>query len=461
MHELKQRNKTKENMHSVVSSVSLGDHPTVLNNKLILIATIGLFKTCVGTAVLSMPKAISNSGLVIFPILLFGFSVGAHYGCWLVAKTLDIIGRDDMDPAKVGEFSGGKYGKWFALTMCVLDPWGSTIAFFSTLADIIRPLLEEHHLFGEGTIWTSHGTVILALAVAVFPLMLSTKISEISWVNTLGVISLLAFTIGVLVNTIQHNIGLSGAPLGSADTNAVVALTVIAFAYDGGQLNVFPYYRDLPSPASGFKGDKLALISGLANYAGACCYFLVAILAYSTYRDDTKDDVLNNFGNSSFIYVTIKITFAISLLLTIPLTLFECTAVLREHVFSENKWTNIALNLALIGTAAIIASFVPSMYSAFAYVGATTATAWTMILPPLWFIFTVKEAYREGGINDGNEEEDELTEGGESNIQEETPLFVKNPSLPPKPSKIQLGCAWVFMITGCCAVPFFIYSTAI
>eukprot|EP01059_Diplonema_ambulator_P031487 TRINITY_DN578_c0_g2_i1.p1 TRINITY_DN578_c0_g2~~TRINITY_DN578_c0_g2_i1.p1 ORF type:complete len:455 (+),score=70.84 TRINITY_DN578_c0_g2_i1:48-1412(+) len=453
---------TQNDVQDSSSSSGTTTSQKVFTTKLIAATTIGLYKTAVGTGVLSVPKALANSGLVMFPLLLGGFSVLAHYGCWLVAKTLDIIGQKDMDPAKVGEYAGGKAGKYLTVLLCLLDPWGSTVAFFSTLSDIIRPILETHTLFGEGTVWTSHGFVVMCLAALVFPLMLSTKISEINWVNTLGVVSLIAFTVGLLVNMVQHNKGLSGAPLGEASNDAVVALSVVAFAYDGCQLNVFPFYRDLPEVGEGeWKGDKMAMICGLANYSGALSYFLVAMLGYATYRDDTDDDILNNFGNSSPVYVTIKVTFAVSLLLTIPLTLFECAAVLREHVFGDSRARNIALNFALIASAAFIASFVPNMYAAFSYVGATTATAWTTILPPMWYIFTVKRAYKAVDEEDDDEEASRSSIGINADPEELADLLHKNRNLPPKPSNLQLTCAWVFMICGCCAVPFFLYSTAV
>ena len=428
---------------SVVSSEAGG-----LTNRKIFLSTVGFYKTAVGTAVLSVPKAMANTGTVLFPFLLFGFAFVAQFGCYLVARTLDRINEREMDPATVGEYCLGKFGYWLAVILCLLDPWGSTITFFSMISDILHSMLKD--ISGKHTDFIAEkGFVIACLAVLVFPLMLYEKITHMDWVNILGCVALVAFVIGIVVNTAEHGQGLSGAPKGEMDKDAVVALTVIAFAFDGCQVNFFPYYRNLPAPLNGEKKGKiLSMMTTFANFGGAASYLAVAYLAYSCYRDETDDDLLNNFDNSSPVYVIIKLTFAISLLFTIPITLFECTSVLTKNVFdTDSRKVNAALNFGLIATAALIASYVKSVYSAFGYVGATTATAWTMVLPPLFYIFTVRRQANEAKQLSLINQED----------VESQPLITDDDNS--EPIIVQI-LAWIMLITGCACVPFFVYVTA-
>eukprot|EP01064_Diplonema_japonicum_P013902 TRINITY_DN2143_c0_g1_i1.p1 TRINITY_DN2143_c0_g1~~TRINITY_DN2143_c0_g1_i1.p1 ORF type:complete len:455 (+),score=57.33 TRINITY_DN2143_c0_g1_i1:68-1366(+) len=420
------------------------------------VAVMGLFKTAVGTGVLSMPKALESTGVVLFPLLMLGFCLISQYGCLLVAKTLDMmasIGYTNMDPLKVAEFSvGEKWGKWTTLAIVFLDPWGSTAAFFITTADILLPIFRAFSTTGEDPF--SQSTVIWVLAILVFPLMLYKDINEIAWVNLLGIATLVAFAFGVLINLLTHYEGLEGAVLGEAGPSAVVALTVIAFAYDGCQMNIFPYYRDLPpvKPGSGCtKGEAVTRIAGIANFGASLCYMLNAYMAFATYRGQIQNDVMNNFSNSVF-FLTLKLVFAFTLLLTIPITLFECGNVLREHVVGDSGLTNIILNVALIGSAAGVGIYIPSMYKAFAYVGATTATLWTMVLPPLWFINTTNKIYPRVSWKQLNTED-----------CEDQPLNKKaeREKLPPPPSNAELHAAGIFMYAGCFAMPMFVYITSL
>ncbi|KAJ9447514.1 Vacuolar amino acid transporter 2 [Diplonema papillatum] len=347
----------------------LSEFERTIDKRTLAVVTIGLFKTCVGTTILSMPKALANTGLVVFPLLLFGFGLVAHYSCSLVARSIDIMGGGKhIDPCKVGAYGLGDTGKWITLGLTLLDSWGSCIAFLSTLADILRPLLEEESVLGAGSVWTSQWVVVMSCTALVFPLLLHTKIAGLAWINILGIVALLAFVLGVFVEAVKNNQGLAGAPTGKLDTDCVVALTVVAFAYDGAQINVFPFYRGMPPVAKGStrtKGYFVSLCCGMAVALSAGAYLCVAFLGFSTYRGDTKSDVLDNIDNTNLMYVCIKIFFAISLLFTVPLTLFECAEVLRQHVFGEGSCVNLFLNVGLIGSAALVASFVPRCASSF------------------------------------------------------------------------------------------------
>ena len=346
-----------------------------LTRKAFIITTIGLYKTAVGSGVLSMPKALSSTGIVMFAVLLVVFSALSSYSCSLVAKTLDLIDCRDVDPAKIGEFSLGKKGKYLTLVLAFLDPWGSCMAFFSTLADTLRPMLEEKSVLGDDSFWTKDAIVVAILAVSIFPLTLTTRITEIGWVNVFGTVALVAFVFAVLVNTIQHGQSLSGTKLASVSTDSIVALTVISFAFDGCQMNVFPFYRDLPNTdADEPKSRTMIKMTWIANSLAAFSYLFVAILGFSSYKDDTKNNILKNLDNSG-VDVTIKLALSLSMLLSIPITLFECSNVFREvwknmlfgeekknvphytqHVVGkDNKVTNLLLNLALVGSSAVLA----------------------------------------------------------------------------------------------------------
>ena len=308
---------------------SISEGTLMVSKKAFLVTMIGLYKTCVGTGVLSMPKALESTGVGMFAILLFGFSAISTYSCSLVAKTLDIINCADADPARIGEFALGKFGKWSAIALCFLDPWLSTVAFFSTLADTIRPMLSEKSVFGDDSFFSKDGTIVFVLAVLIYPLMLSTKVAELGWINILGVVALISFAVALGENAIAEDKGLSELKAFKS-SQALVALAVIGFAYDGCQMNVFPFYRGLPQPDRLSKSTVLIRMCTASNTLGAFTYFAIALMGYSSYQGDTDKNLLNNFPDHSAIYVTIKIALASSILLSIPITLFECSNVLRE-----------------------------------------------------------------------------------------------------------------------------------
>eukprot|EP01063_Lacrimia_lanifica_P007559 TRINITY_DN14844_c0_g1_i1.p1 TRINITY_DN14844_c0_g1~~TRINITY_DN14844_c0_g1_i1.p1 ORF type:complete len:448 (+),score=162.54 TRINITY_DN14844_c0_g1_i1:48-1391(+) len=420
-----------------------------------LLTAVGLFKSLMGTGLLSMPKAMHDTGVLLFPVLLMSFSALAQIGCVLITRTIEMVGDADTDPGRLGAFACGAFGKWLAIGASVLDSWGAAVAFLRTVYDTALPMLEDaagvdEHGNGNATdggevpSWMKPTPVICALTLAVFPMTLFTQIKFLDWVNSLGSVSLFACLLALFVHAAGHHPSLHGVPAARVNDDALLALSVLSFTYDGLQLTCFPFYRDLPPPKDGqSRSGALARICVAANLMGALFNFVIAIVAFATFRDGIKDNVLNNLPSAgSPLIATVKVSFAVCVLLTIPVTVFEAVHLIREHVLGGKNtlvW-NLVVSGIMMGSAALAASLVPNIYQAFAYVGATSSLCWTVIIPPLFFIKSVEKLYPSG--------------------EEGTALVEPGRTLPPKPSKCAIYGSWVMLILGALSIPLFVYIAA-
>ena len=306
------------------------------------------------------------------------------------------------------------------------------------------------------------------------------------------------------------------------DANAVVAIPIIAFSYDC-QANVFGSYRDI-SGVVGDKSGKLIVASAWANGAAAVSYIALAFCGYIAFTTSVDQNVMKNFDSSTLLDI-IKIFFALSVLLSFPVILIECSTIVREHVvipqvikflkrcnllgysndapgqirspspeedetderdrmlrkgvnhrdgdalsavpaLEEGKvetFIGAMTSVFILGSAAVMAAAVPSMYDAFTYVGATTATMNTAVLPPLFYLMTVKKLHPQFSIFGTWSETGGLLKRASSEgiarqyIEDEASNLLM---VPAPPSPIAQWCAFLFLICGIIAIPTLIYVVA-
>ena len=271
------------------SSRLLGETPSFVGvpeqgNRGVASVAIILFKTITGAGSLAMPKAMNDSGVVLFPIAVIVISLMSHYGCYLLSKSLDIVGREDVDVAGLGSHCLGKFGFFYAMAICFFDSWGAALGSLRMIADLVQPILKGRiHELNHSTL-ASEWFIIIVLSIMVFPMMLYRNITQLGWINVLGVLAMMVFVVCIFIKVIYESgvcftanfsvtiffLGLSNTKQDFSDTkiahfdaNSLVAIPIIFFSYDC-QTNVFGSYRDL-SGEVGNKTDKLGVASLIAN----------------------------------------------------------------------------------------------------------------------------------------------------------------------------------------------------
>eukprot|EP00756_Hemistasia_phaeocysticola_P033418 Hpha_TRINITY_DN16464_c2_g11::TRINITY_DN16464_c2_g11_i1::g.162131::m.162131 len=442
---------------------------------------LALYKCLLGTAVLGMPHAIEKTGLVLFPILLFGCAFMAFAGCRYILRTLDIVREPDANAISLGRMSAGLYGELLALAVVALDSWGATVAFIRTGGEVVQSLLTEPSVLDKGHWYTDMGPICLSLSLVVFPLLLYGGTgSGMAWVNIIGILALMGLTVALLVDLVQHGQSLEGQTLATFDWGTFSTIPVIAFAYDGAQVNQFPFHREWPAAegegAGKTVGQRLGKVTLASCMSSATTYYAVAMLAYCVHLSDTKSDIMDNLDNHHVVYVIIKIAFVASMMLTVPVTVFESVAVVQEYAFREDeerresKFIDAFLKFLLLLSAAIVAAFVPSMYAAFGYVGATTATLWVAVLPSMFFLGAVRKFYPSRDEEEPAAEAEEGDPPGKQVLPEQIVALLAGreedaqdgrAGLPPPPSRCEVWGAKIMFVGGLIAMVFFVTVTAI
>nr|GMC48118.1 amino acid transporter AVT6A-like [Ipomoea batatas] len=122
-------------------------------------------------------------------------------------------------------------------------------------------------------------------------------------------------------------------------------------------------------------------------------YIMTSLFGYLLFGDSTLDDVLANFDSNlgvPYSYVlndAVRVSYALHLMLVFPI-LFYPLRVNVDGLFcpsarplDSEKWRFAFINFTLIFVVFVLANFIPSIWDAFQFSGATAAVSLGFILP--------------------------------------------------------------------------------
>ncbi|KAH0700573.1 hypothetical protein KY290_016224 [Solanum tuberosum] len=363
-------------------------------------AVFNLSTTIVGAGIMALPATMKVLGLIpgIIMIILMAF---------LTEASVELLIRFSRTSNSVsyGGLMGdafGNYGKML-LQICILvNNIGVLIVYMIIIGDVLSGTTSSgtHHAgvlegwFGVHW-WNGRFFVLLVTTLGVFaPLACLKRIDSLRYTSTLSValaIVFLVVTVGITIFKLINGSILNPRLLPSfydltsfLKLFTVVPVMVTAYIC---HYNVHSIENEL---------EESRQIRSVVQSALALCssvYVLTSIFGFLLFGDATLDDVLANFDADlgipfgSFLNDVVRVSYAAHLMLVFPIVFYPLRLNLDGLVFpSARPLTLDNLRFALIsgGLIAIIflgANFIPSIWDAFQFTGATAAVCIGFIFP--------------------------------------------------------------------------------
>ncbi|XP_049385056.1 amino acid transporter AVT6A-like isoform X2 [Solanum stenotomum] len=363
-------------------------------------AVFNLSTTIVGAGIMALPATMKVLGLIpgIIMIILMAF---------LTEASVELLIRFSRTSNSVsyGGLMGdafGNYGKML-LQICVLvNNIGVLIVYMIIIGDVLSGTTSSgtHHAgvlegwFGVQW-WNGRFFILLVTTLGVFaPLACLKRIDSLRYTSALSVALAVVFlivTVGITIFKLINGSILIPRLLPSfydltsfLKLFTVVPVMVTAYIC---HYNVHSIENEL---------EESRQIRSVVQSALALCssvYVLTSIFGFLLFGDATLDDVLANFDADlgipfgSFLNDVVRVSYAAHLMLVFPIVFYPLRLNLDGLVFpSARPLTLDNLRFALIsgGLIAIIflgANFIPSIWDAFQFTGATAAVCIGFIFP--------------------------------------------------------------------------------
>ncbi|KAK3231178.1 hypothetical protein Dsin_003059 [Dipteronia sinensis] len=363
-------------------------------------AVFNLSTTIVGAGIMALPATVKQLGLV--PGLIMIVLVG-----WLTESSIDMIIRFSR-ASKSTTYGGvvadafGGSGRTLLLLCIVVNNLGMLIVYMIIIGDVLSGtwLGGEHHSgvteewFGQHW-WTGRSTLLLMTTLFVFaPLVSLKRVDSLRYTSALSVglaVVFVVITAGIaIVKWIDGSIVMPHLFPKIVDQASFwklfTTIPILVTAYICHH-NVHPIENELKDQT------QMKPIVRASLTLCSTVYIATSFFGLLLFGDNTLDDVLANFDGelgipySSLLDDMVRMSYGVHLMLVFPIVFFSLRLNLDGLLFPyaipiafDNR-RFFLVTTALMGFIFMGANFVPSIWDAFQFTGATAAVSVGFIFP--------------------------------------------------------------------------------
>ncbi|XP_057769793.1 amino acid transporter AVT6A [Salvia miltiorrhiza] len=363
-------------------------------------AVFNLSTTIVGAGIMALPATMKVLGLIpgVAAIIFMAFLTNA---------SIEFLLRFSRTSKSVsyGGLMEDAFGNWgrILIQLCVLvNNIGVLIVYMIIIGDVLSGTTSDgiHHAgvlegwFGEQW-WTGRFFVLVVTTVAVFaPLASLKRIDSLRYTSALSValaVIFLVITVGITLyklidGTIQMPRLFPEVTNLMSVLNLFTVVPVLVTAYIC-HYNVHSIDNEL---------DDNTKIKAVVSSSLALCssvYVMTSIFGFLLFGDGTLDDVLANFSTDlgipfgSVLNDAVRVSYAAHLMLVFPIVFYPLRLNLDGLMFpvarplTTDNMRFASLSIGLIAVIFVAANFIPSIWDAFQFTGATAAVLIGFILP--------------------------------------------------------------------------------
>uniref|UniRef100_A0A674BEM7 Solute carrier family 38 member 5 n=1 Tax=Salmo trutta TaxID=8032 RepID=A0A674BEM7_SALTR len=322
-----------------------------------------LSNAIMGSGILGLAYAMSNTGIVLFLILLLCIAILSAYSIHLLLRSAGVVGIRAYE--QLGHRAFGQPGKVLAGSIITMHNIGGTVP--------------EWYLDGKYLI-------IIVSVIIVFPLSLMRHLGMFP--QSLDLLCQYVFIIMQWAASSVFNHFIHGMFC----FQTAYTIPILAFAFVC-HPEVLPIYTELRD-ATKKRMQKVANISILAMFV---MYGLTAIFGYLTFFGGVDTELLHTYikvDPLDTLILCVRMAVLVAVTLTVPVVLFPIRRALLQLLFPEKPfhWAHhISIAVCLLIIVNLLVIFVPTIRDIFGIIGATSAPSLIFILPGIFYIRIVPE----------------------------------------------------------------------
>ncbi|XP_061840296.1 sodium-coupled neutral amino acid transporter 5-like isoform X2 [Nerophis lumbriciformis] len=370
-----------------------------------------LSNAIMGSGILGLAFAMSNTGIILFIILLVFIAILSAYSIHLLLKSAGVVGIRAYE--QLGNRAFGPAGKILAAVIITVHNIGAMSSYLfivkSELPLVIQAFLGRHENTGEWFLNGNYLIIIVSVAV-IFPLALMKQLGYLGYTSGFSLSCMVFFLFSVIYKKFNipcpledsHNHtsltadnytltegdeDFCDARLLTANSQTAYTIPILAFAFVC-HPEVLPIYTELRD-ATKKRMQNVANISILAMFI---MYLLTALFGYLTFYGAVESELLHTYirvDPLDVLMLCVRLAVLMAVTLTVPVVLFPIRRAILQIAFPDKPfhWArHIAIAFLLMFLVNLLVIFVPSIRDIFGLIGATSAPSLIFILPGIFYI---------------------------------------------------------------------------
>ncbi|XP_074873581.1 sodium-coupled neutral amino acid transporter 5 [Carettochelys insculpta] len=377
-------------------------------------SVFNLSNAIMGSGILGLAYAMSNTGIVLFIVLLICIALLSAYSIHLLLKCAGIVGIRAYEQLGLRAFGPG--GKMVAAFIICLHNTGAMSSYLYIVKYELPLVIQTFLGLTENTeSWYMNGNVLIVIVsiCVVLPLALMKHLGYLGYTSGLSLTCMVFFLISVIYKKFQipcplngteattpptcyngHNVSATSsageeckAQIFTLNSQTAYTIPILAFAFVC-HPEVLPIYTELQR-ASKRRMQNVANVSILAMWI---MYLLTAIFGYLTFYGRVESEMLHTYSQVDpldRLILCVRLAVLVAVTLTVPVVLFPIRRAIQQLLFhgkdfSWGRHVGIAISLLVIVNLLVI--FVPNIRDIFGVIGATSAPSLIFILPSIFYI---------------------------------------------------------------------------
>ncbi|XP_058500058.1 sodium-coupled neutral amino acid transporter 3-like isoform X1 [Solea solea] len=374
-------------------------------------SVFNLSNAIMGSGILGLAFAMSNTGLILFIILLVFIAILSAYSIHLLLRSAGVVGIRAYE--QLGNRAFGPPGKVVAGVVITIHNIGAMSSYLfiikSELPLVIQAFLENDESSGE---WYLNGNflIIIVSAFIILPLALMKQLGYLGYTSGFSLSCMVFFLISVIYKKFNiacpledtqnntsgyddhhHGVNLTDdfceAKMFTINSQTAYTIPILAFAFVC-HPEVLPIYTELRD-ATKKRMQGVANISILAMFF---MYLMTAVFGYLTFYGGVESELLHTYsrlGPRDVLILCVRLAVLVAVTLTVPVVLFPIRRALLQILFPDKPfhWArHILIAFCLIFLVNLLVIFVPSIRDIFGIIGATSAPSLIFILPGIFYV---------------------------------------------------------------------------
>ncbi|XP_030589377.1 sodium-coupled neutral amino acid transporter 3-like [Archocentrus centrarchus] len=378
-------------------------------------SVFNLSNAIMGSGILGLAFAMSNTGIILFIILLLFIAILSAYSIHLLLKSAGVVGIRAYE--QLGYRAFGHPGKMLAAIVITVHNIGAMSSYLfivkSELPLVIQAFLGKQENTGE---WFLNGSylIIIVSVFIIFPLALMKHLGYLGYTSGFSLSCMVFFLISVIYKKfnipcpleVHHNNitipdhynidtttdDFCEPKLFTINSQTAYTIPILAFAFVC-HPEVLPIYTELRDPTKK-RMQKVANVSILAMFI---MYLLTALFGYLTFHGAVESELLHTYNYVDpldVLILCVRLAVLVAVTLTVPVVLFPIRRALLQILFPDKPFSwlrHVSIALGLLFLVNLLVIFVPSIRDIFGIIGATSAPSLIFILPGIFYFRIVPE----------------------------------------------------------------------
>uniref|UniRef100_A0A8C5EEM2 Sodium-coupled neutral amino acid transporter 3-like n=1 Tax=Gouania willdenowi TaxID=441366 RepID=A0A8C5EEM2_GOUWI len=355
-------------------------------------SVFNLSNAIMGSGILGLSYAMSNTGIVLFLILLTCIACLSCYSVHLLLRSAGVVGIRAYEQLGLRAF--GHPGKIIAAIAITLHNIGAMSSYLFIVKYELPLVIQTFlGLTSSSEDWFMNGNylIILVTVSIILPLALMRHLGYLGYTSGFSLSCMVFFLSAVSQNLELYHIFCWPHQHCTVtlllELQTAYTIPILAFAFVC-HPEVLPIYTELSNPTK----RRMQNIGNVSILGMFIMYFFTATFGYLTFYENTEAELLHTYSKVDpldTLILCVRLAVLVAVTLTVPVVLFPIRRALLQLLFPGKPFNwlrHIAIAVSLLICVNLLVIFVPNIRDIFGFTGATTAPTLIFILPGLFYI---------------------------------------------------------------------------